>query len=168
MRWSEPEKHCEKNGRVLPISAMSPAFLPDTSCMIAAVCSWHEHHEAAANEIERRLSGRAKMIVAAPALVEAYAVLTRLPPPHRLSPQTALALLENNFLKLATVVALNAKSYETLLLRAPKNNVAGGRAYDAVIGACAQQGEVATVLTFNAADFMALGQDYDVVVPGTS
>jgi hypothetical protein len=75
--------------------------------MIAAVCSWHEHHEAAANEIERRLAARAKMIVAAPALVEAYAVLTRLPPPHRLSPQTALTLLENNFIKLATV----AKSY---------------------------------------------------------
>ena len=43
--------------------------------MIAAVCSWHEHHEAAANEIERRLAGRERMIVAAPALVEAYAVL---------------------------------------------------------------------------------------------
>ena len=54
---------------------MPLAFLPDTSCMIAAVCAWHEHHEAAANEIERRLTGRAKMIVAAPALVEAYAVL---------------------------------------------------------------------------------------------
>jgi len=53
--------------------------------MIAAVCSWHEQHEAAANEIERRLAGRAKMIVAAPALVEAYAVLTRLPPPHQCS-----------------------------------------------------------------------------------
>ena len=37
--------------------------------MIATVCWWHEHHEAAANEIERRLAGRAKMIVAAPALV---------------------------------------------------------------------------------------------------
>ena len=34
--------------------------------MIAAVCSWHEHHEAAANDMERRLAGRAKMIVAAP------------------------------------------------------------------------------------------------------
>jgi hypothetical protein len=45
--------------------------------MIAALCSWHEHHEAAANEIESRLAERAKMIVAAPALVEAYAVLTR-------------------------------------------------------------------------------------------
>ena len=71
-------------------------------------------------EIERRLAGRAKMIVAAPALVEGYAVLTRLPSPHRLSPETALTLLANNFLKLGTVVALNAKSYETLLLRAPK------------------------------------------------
>jgi predicted nucleic acid-binding protein len=99
---------------------MPAAFLPDTSCMIAAVCSWHEHHEAAADEIERRLAGRAKMIVAAPALVEVYAVLTRLPSPHRLSPQTAVSLLENNFLKLGTVVALNARSYQTLLLRAPK------------------------------------------------
>src|SRR5437867_6501050 len=49
---------------------MPPSFLPDTSCMIAAVCSWHEHHESAANEIERRLTRREKMIVAAPALVE--------------------------------------------------------------------------------------------------
>lgn len=123
--------------------------------------------KVAANEIESRLAGRAKMIVAAPSLVEAYAVLTRLPPPHRLSPQTALALLENNFLKLATVVALNAKSYAALLLRAPKNNVVGGRAYDAVIGACAEQGKASTVLTFNATDFTALGQDFEVVVPGT-
>ncbi|HSD84206.1 MAG TPA: PIN domain-containing protein [Anaerolineae bacterium] len=146
---------------------MALAFLPDTSCMIAAVCSWHEHHEAAANEIENRLAGRTRMIVAAPALIEAYAVLTRLPPPHRLSPQTALTLLENNFLKLGTVIALNAKSYQILLLSAPKNNVAGGRMYDAVIGACAEQAKASTVLTFNAGDFATLGQHYDIVVPGT-
>jgi predicted nucleic acid-binding protein len=53
------------------------------------------------------------------------------------------------------------------LLRAPKNNVAGGRTYDAVIGACAEQGKASTILTFNATDFTALGQDFDVVVPGT-
>ena len=107
------------------------------------------------------------MIVAAPALVEAYAVLTRLPPPHRVSPQTAMTLLENNFLKLATIIALNAKSYETLLRRAQKNRVAGGRTYDAVIGACAEQGKAATVLTFNGRDFTALGNDFEVVIPGT-
>ena len=135
--------------------------------MIAAVCAWHEHHEPAAREIERRLARRAKMIVAAPALVEAYAVLTRLPSPHRLSPATALTLLQNNFLKLGAVVALNAKSYGSLLGRAPERNVAGGRTYDAVIGQCAEQGGASTVLTFNAEDFKALGQDLDVVVPGT-
>src|ERR1043166_6916913 len=115
---------------------MPDAFLPDTSCMIAAVCSWHEHHDAAANEIERRLAARAKMVVAGPALVEAHAVLTRLPPPHRLAPEMALLLLENNFLKLATVIALDAKSYERLLLEAPRKKLAGGGTYDAVIGAC--------------------------------
>ena len=47
--------------------------------------------------------------------------------------------------------------------------MAGGRTYDAVIGACAEQSKASTVLTFNAAnaaDFTALGQDFDVVVPG--
>jgi predicted nucleic acid-binding protein len=147
---------------------MPAAFLPDTSCMIAAVCSWHEHHEAAANEIDRRLAGRAKMVVAAPALVEAYAVLTRLPPPHRLTPEMAVLLLENNFMKLATVIALDAKSYERLLLEAPRKKLAGGRTYDTVIGACATQAKASTLLTFNAADFSGLGEDFDVVIPGTT
>ena len=95
-------------------------------------------------------------------------MLTRLPPPHRLSPQIALTLLENNFLKPATAIALNAKLYETLLLRAPKEGVAGGRTYDAVIGTCPEQGKASTVLTFNAGVFTALHQDFDVVVPGTT
>ena len=135
--------------------------------MIAAMCSWHEHHELAANEIDRRLARREKMIVAAPALVEAYAVLTRLPPPHRLSPEAALTLLDNNFVKSVTVIALTAKSYEALLRRAPKQGIAGGRTYDAVIGTCAEQGTASTVLTFNAGDFTALGKDFAIVVPGS-
>jgi predicted nucleic acid-binding protein len=48
-----------------------------------------------------------------------------------------------------------------------KIGVAGGRAYDAVIAACAAQGKASTVLTFNAADFTALGQDFEIAVPGT-
>ncbi len=146
---------------------MPPAFLPDTSCMIAAICSWHEHHELAANELDRRLARREKMIVAAPALVEAYAVLTRLPPPHRISPETAFTLLDNNFMKSVTVVSLTVKSYEALLRLARKKGVAGGRTYDAVIGTCAEQGGASTVLTFNDGDFTALGKDFAVVVPGS-
>jgi len=53
------------------------------------------------------------------------------------------------------------------LLRAPKNGVAGGRTYDVVIGACAEQGNAATVLTFIGRDFTALGTDSEVVIPET-
>lgn len=60
--------------------------------MVAAVCTWHEHHDRAAREIEQRLRRGEKMLVAGPALVESYAVLTRLPPPHRLSPVDALVV----------------------------------------------------------------------------
>ena len=135
--------------------------------MVAAVCSWHEHHELAANEIGRRLARREKMIVAAPALVEAYAVLTRLPPPHRISPEAALTLLDNNFVKSVTVIALTAKAYEALLRLAPEKGVAGGRTYDAVIGTCAERDKASTVLTFNAGDFATLGKDFAVVIPGS-
>jgi predicted nucleic acid-binding protein len=75
-----------------------PRFLPDTSVMVAAVCAWHEHHARAADEIERRLERGQELIAAGPALVEVYAVLTRLRAPHWLAPADAHALLEANFL----------------------------------------------------------------------
>jgi hypothetical protein len=51
--------------------------------------------------------------------------------------------------------------------RAPKNGILSGRTYDAVIGACAEQGKASTVLTFNASDFTAVGKDFAVVIPGS-
>ena len=61
-------------------------FLPDTSCLVAAVCSWHEHHPATVEELVRRAKRREETVMAAPALIETYSVLTRLPPPYRLRP----------------------------------------------------------------------------------
>lgn len=69
-----------------------PRFLPDTNCMVAALCDWHVHHERAAGEIRRRLTDGEAMVIAAPTVIETYSVLTRLPPPHRLSPTEAHAL----------------------------------------------------------------------------
>jgi predicted nucleic acid-binding protein len=137
--------------------------------MVAAICTWHEHHPRAVAEIARRLRQRERMVVAAPALVEAYAVLTRLPPPHRLSPANALTLLEANFMKGATVVALPARSYRDLLRRAPPEGIAGGRTYDAVIAECVRRTRDVTLLTFNAADFQPfVSRGLDVVVPRSS
>jgi predicted nucleic acid-binding protein len=130
-----------------------PIFAIDTSCMIAAVCEWHENHATALTEIERRLDEGERMAVAAHALAETYAVLTRLPAPHRLSPTDAWQLIDENFIKSAIVVALTAKMYPTLLRRAVAQAVAGGRIYDALIGECARQAKAEALLTFNRRHF---------------
>lgn len=72
-------------------------FLPDTGVMVAAVCGWHEHHRRAVRALEARLAGGDTLVVAASALIETYAVLTRLPPPHRLAPGDAGTLVHANF-----------------------------------------------------------------------
>ncbi len=107
------------------------------------------------------------MILASPSLVEAYAVLTRLPPPHRVSPADALALLEANFMSAGKSVALDAASYRSLLKQAPAGGIAGGRTYDAVIAACASKGNASVLLTFNAAHFESLPfEGLEIVIPG--
>ena len=144
-----------------------PRFLPETSCLVAALCVWHEHNERAAREIERRLDRGESLVVAAPALVETYAVLTRLPSPHRLSPADSRALLEANFLGAdVETVALEADAYHHLLREAPERGIAGGSIYDAVIIACGLAARVDALLTFNERQFQALAvQGIAIVVP---
>jgi predicted nucleic acid-binding protein len=135
------------------------SFLPDTSVMVATVCTWHEHHERAITEMERRLAERESLVIATPTLIEAYAVLTRLPPPHRLSPQDAIALIETSFLNAGTLVALDNKVFRPLLREAADHDIAGGRTYDWVIAACARAARVKTLLTFNTRDFLSFRLD---------
>jgi predicted nucleic acid-binding protein len=121
--------------------------------MVAAVCTWHERHLAAANEIERRLDRGERLAVAAHSLAETYAVLTRLPAPHRLAPADAWSLVKANFVDHATIAALDAGAYATLLHRLATIGVGGGRTYDALIGECARRAKVNALLTFNLRHF---------------
>ena len=135
--------------------------------MVAAVCTWHEHHEAAREEISRRLRENEPLFVAGPALVEAYAVLTRLPPPHRLSAADAWRLIDVGFSQSGRIVALDGRSYRALLRRAAEEGISGGRTYDAVIAECALRKKGVTLLTFNADDFSGFTtRGLEVVVPG--
>ena len=144
-----------------------PRFLPDTSCMVAAVCAWHERHREAIGEIDRRLRAAEPMLIAAPAVVESYAVLTRLPPPHRVSPASALELIEGSFIEHGQVIALDGRAYRELVRRLAGDGIAGGRAYDAVIAECALRQPDVTLLTFNVEDFKPFGdRGLAVVVPG--
>lgn len=144
----------------------STIFFIDTSCIIAALCTWHAHHVRAAAEIGRRLAARQRLATAAHALLEAYAVLTRLPAPHRLSPADALALLEGNFLDRARIVTLDGDGYRTLLRRIGSEGVTGGRAYDTLIAECARKANASVLLTFNANHFASPdAAGVQVVVP---
>jgi predicted nucleic acid-binding protein len=121
--------------------------------MIAAVCVWHQHHEAATAEIEVRLGRGERLAVPAPALAETYSVLTRLPSPHRLAPTDAWKLIEVNFIENAQVVALNGSTYVKLLGRSAGQLIGGGRTYDAIIAECAKLAKGSALLTFNSRDF---------------
>jgi predicted nucleic acid-binding protein len=129
-------------------------FALDSSCMVAAVCAWHEHHGVAVASIERRLQRGDRLVVAAHALLETYAVLTRLPTPNRLAPTDAWTLVEANFVDQATLVAASGINYATLLAALAARGIGGGRAYDGLIADCASRGKVEELLTLNPRHFV--------------
>jgi predicted nucleic acid-binding protein len=134
----------------------SRRFLIDTSCIIAAVCPWHESHESTAATITARLDAGEQLVIAAHSLAEGYSVLTRLPAPYRLSPEDAATLVGANFADGATVIALTAADYKRLVARAPERGVSGGRTYDAIVVECARKAGVSTIVTLNRKDFASL------------
>jgi predicted nucleic acid-binding protein len=141
-------------------------YLPDTSCLVAAACSWHEHHEATAADVAARAGRREKVLMAAPVLLEAYAVLTRLPPPYRLKPGDALAVLEGSWGD-AKLVAVPPGETWSLLRTLPERGIAGGGSYDAMIVACARRARADVILTWNVRHFERLAEDIDVMSPGS-
>ena len=144
-----------------------PRCLPDSSVMVAVLCNWHEHHAAARAALDQRLGTGTQLVVAGPAVVETFAVLTRLPAPYRLSASDAQALMAASFLDDTELVALEGAMYRELLDRALALGALGGQVYDLVIAECARQAGVDTLLTFNARHFRRLvDRAIDIVVPG--
>jgi predicted nucleic acid-binding protein len=120
--------------------------------IVAALLGWHEHHAAAQRALEAAMEG-GTIVVPVPALVEAYAVMTRLPAPHRLRPADAHALLSGNFAGAAQVNGLSGEECWAMLEKLAGQGVAGGRTYDAHILAAAVKGRATAVLTLNVEDF---------------
>ncbi len=139
-------------------------YLCDTSVLIAAVCSWHEHHTRTLAELRRRERAGEDLVLAAHSLAEAYAVLTRLPAPNRLRSADAIALLEVNW-RNAPVVHLTASETWRALHRAQRLGVIGGRTYDLLIAECALKAGAQTIVTWNVRHFVVAMPDIGVVAP---
>lgn len=101
-------------------------------------------------------------MLAAHSLAEAYSVLTRLPEPHRIRPEDALAVLEANWAD-TRLVALSGSEYRSLLRRCRDSGIGGGAVYDALIGACARKGRAASLVTWDTANFERFLEDQPVV-----
>ncbi len=130
----------------------------DTSVLVAAFASWHEHHARAAAALATL------DFVVAHCLLETYSVLTRLPAPHRIAPATAAAWLRMA-LGTARVVALGAAEQRKLVQTCVEQSIAGGAVYDAVIAATSARFD-ARLLTLDArarGTYARLGAAHEMV-----
>lgn len=139
-------------------------FLCDTNVLVAAVCSWHEHHERTRAGVDRRKGVGEELVLATHTLSEAYAVLTRLPSPHRLRSGDAIALLEANWRE-APVVHLTAAETWCALREAHRRGVTGGQTYDLLMAECARKAGAATIVTWNARHFAMAARGIGVEAP---
>lgn len=106
-------------------------LLVDTSVAIALLVSDHEHHNATFDAVGGRRLG-----LAGHAAFESFSVLTRLPPPARRTPAAAARLLTANF---PGSKFLTPDAARGLLTDLAAKGIAGGSAYDALVGAAAAE-----------------------------
>ena len=107
--------------------------LVDTSIVVAAFASWHENHVAA----DRVVDGKAGLV--AHCALEAYSVLTRLPPPHRVAGHLVRDFLAARFS--GPFVGLDAADYSGLITHCVEIGISGGLAYDALIAITARSAD---------------------------
>src|SRR5918997_662298 len=97
----------------------------DSSVVIAAFASWHEHHTVAS----KALADRPRLV--AHAAIESYSVLTRLPPPHRAQPSIVHRFITERFTD--PFLTLSETGYQELLATVAAGKIPGGPSYDAPI-----------------------------------
>ena len=96
------------------------------------------------------------------AAVELLSVLTRLPPPHRLSPAAAFRLVDTNFPESRFLSATDTKR---LLGELAEVGLAGGALYDGLVGAVARQHKLLLITCDRRAEptYRLLGVDYEML-----
>ena len=113
---------------VLPTSAET--LLLDTSAALALVNPGHAVHQA----VSKRVRGY-RLGLAGHAAYETYSVLTRLPPPHRISAAVAHRMIDANF---PATRHLDAEQGSAALSVLAAAGVAAGGVYDGLVALAAR------------------------------
>ena len=139
-------------------------YICDTNCLVATVCTWHEHHARTCSEIERRAGAGQELVLAAHSMAETYAVLTRLPSRYRLRAADTLSLLGANWGE-TPLIHLTGREVWKALEAAKRRNLFGGRTYDVLLARAALKAEASTLLTWNLRHFEAFQDEIEVLTP---
>src|SRR5271168_2381187 len=97
----------------------------DTSVLVSAVLKQHVDHERSFAVLERVQNKQDEGIISAHSLAEMYAVLTKLPPPFRHTPEQALLSIEENVLKHFKTISLVGSEYAALVREAALAGIQG-------------------------------------------
>ena len=129
----------------------------DTSVVVPAIATWHEAHETA------RHAARGASIPAH-SLLESYAVLTRLPVPHRLDSGIVESLLSERFPP-SLVLAPPARLARSIVRLLASERIEGGAVYDGLVGltAAAYDQELLTRDERAVVTYEALGVEFRLV-----
>ena len=123
--------------------------------LVAGVISWHERHRPAAAALEAALA-RKSLLLPIPALIESYALLTRLPAQHRLAPADAFHLLRSSFAT-ARTAAPRTRDTWAMLRRFSVTPVGGNDVHDALLLDVVRDAGAKVLLTFRRKELETLG-----------
>lgn len=116
---------------------MTGAATCDTSVLVAALTAWHPLHDVAADCLSHRVAA-----LPAHVLIETYSVLTRLPAPHRVSPEDAGQAISGLRFE---IVTLPGKAHGELVAALARAGVRGGAIYDALVAATARRHDLTLI-----------------------
>lgn len=128
----------------------------DSSFVIALICDWHIQHGPTLGSYRLWIDQGAEPVIALHTILEAYSVMTRIPPPRRLSPEAARQTLEENFAHKAVISTVGPEDIWDLLASLTHIGLGGGRVYDAFIAHSVAQAGASLFLTWNAKHFLPI------------
>lgn len=128
----------------------------DTSVLVPVALGDHENHEACLDLFVSHT--RADACCGAHSLAEVYAVLTKLPGKHRITPDQAMLFIGSIRERLA-LVSLNGDEYADVLIQAAALGIQGGTVYDMLLATCALKARAKAIYTSDLRHYAQCGPE---------
>jgi len=128
----------------------------DTSVLVAASISTHQHHAQALPVVQRVVNKKDHGFISNHAIAEMFAVLTRLPIIPRLHPGEVMRIVTDTVLPHFQTIPLTQHDYREAISLMESGGWRGGKIYDALHLRCAVKSKAERVYTFNVRDFRSL------------